>query len=276
MRAAVVAAGLLTGCLNTGSLDLELTLPTEPDLKPTGMTTITVLATSPELDPIANRSVIDGTTFDSGKLPVANAVQINVLLHDVSNRLVGLGEAPELVDIVGDKDTQLTIPVRRPFIYAATGSGLYTFDPTLDPRNTKFQGRIQGVMSPQVSVSVGGDRLVVGGGSSLQVIDTATHKVTGSPIERCPVARRSTTSLGAERAPVAVARSGGIAIVDIDTGDVTNAAVGAVDRVTVGPALDNRMVAFGLVGRVAPARQPADGMQRNVVGGRPVRRRARR
>src|SRR5262245_50413543 len=120
MRTAVVAAWLLAGCFGTGSVDLQLSLPTEPDLKPTGMTTITVLATSPDMDPIANRTVLTGNTFNAGELPVGDKVQINVLLHDVSNRLVGLGEAPELVDIVGDKKTSLTIPVRKPFIYASS------------------------------------------------------------------------------------------------------------------------------------------------------------
>ncbi|HEY5921476.1 MAG TPA: hypothetical protein VIV11_07385 [Kofleriaceae bacterium] len=254
MRSAVVAAWLLAGCFGTGSLDLDLVLPTEPDLKPTGMTTITVLATSPELDPIANRTVLTGSSFSAGELPVAENVQINVLLHDVSNRLVGLGEAPELVDIVGDEKKTLTIPVRRPFIYASSGSALYTFDPTLDPRNIKFQGRIAGLTSPAAGVSVGGDRFVVAGGTSLQIIETATHKVTGNAI--------ALPGMVNDIAPVptmkkvAVAHANGIAIVNIDTGEVVNAAVGAVDRVTVGPAVDGRMFAYGLIGRVSPPENP--------------------
>lgn len=254
MRTAVVAAWLLSGCFGTGSLDLELTLPTEPDLKPTGMSTITVLATSPEMDPIANRTVLTGSTFSAGELPVGEDIQINVLLHDVSNRLVGLGEAPELVDIVGDKNTKLTIPVRRPFLYASSGSALYTFDPTLDPRNAKFQGRIQGLTSPTAGVSVGGDRFVVAGGTQLQIIDTATHAVVGTPISLPGTVSDIAPVPSAKK--VAVAHEGGIAIVDIDTGEVTNAAVGPVDRVTVGPASDDQMFAYGLVGRVAPPATP--------------------
>jgi hypothetical protein len=254
MRSACVAAWLLAGCLGTGSLDLELTLPTEPDLKPTGMTTITVLATSPEIDPIANRTVLTGTSFQAGELPVGDKMQINVLLHDVSNRLVGVGEAPELVDIKGDKKTKLTIPVRKPFVYATSGSSLYTYDPTLDPRNAKFQGRIQGLTSPAAGVSVGGDRFVVAGGSQLQVIETATHQVIGTAIA-LPGAVNDLAPVPTTR-KVAVAHATGIAIVDIDTSEVTNAAVGNVDRVTVGPASDGRMFAYGLVDRVAPSETP--------------------
>jgi hypothetical protein len=254
MRSAVVAAWLLAGCLGTGSLDLDLRLPTEADLKPTGMTTITVLASSPEMGTVANRTVLTGTTFKAGELPVGDGVQINVLLHDVSNRLVGLGEAAELVDIVGDEKKTLQIPVRKPFIYASSGSTLYTFDPTLDPRDMKFQGRLAGLTSPQVAVSVGGDQLVIGGGNQLQLVDTATHKVTGMPItipatisDVAPVPRKK---------QVAVAHAMGISIVDLQTSTVTNAMVGAVDRVAVGPAADGRMVAYGLVGRVPPTDIP--------------------
>src|SRR3954471_12931352 len=124
---------LLAGCPQTGSLDLELSLPTVTELRPSGMTTVEVLATSPDMAPISNRSVIDGNHFSAGDLPVGDNVQINVLLHDVTNRLVGIGEAPQLVNIVGDKTTTVSIPVRKPFIYAASGTSLYTFDPTLDP-----------------------------------------------------------------------------------------------------------------------------------------------
>jgi hypothetical protein len=257
MRTAVVSAWLLAGCLDTGSLDLALTMPTEPELKPTGMTTITVLATSPEIPPIANRTVLTGNSFKAGELPVADNVQINVLLHDVSNRLVGLGEAPQLIDIVGDKKTSVTIPVRRPFIYASattmSGPQLFTYDPTLDPRNIKFQGKISGV-APTAGVSVGGDKFVVAGGTSLQVIETSTHKVVGSAITLPGVVNDLAPVPGAQK--VAVAHAGGIAIVDLAKPEVTNAAVGMVDRVTVGPAGDGRMVAYGLIGRVAPVENP--------------------
>ena len=255
MRSALVSAWLCAGCLGTGSLELELTLPTDPDLKPTGMTTITVLATSPEIDPVANRATLNGSRFSAGDLPVANKVQINVLLNDVSNRLVGLGEAPELVDIKGDRSSKLSIPVRKPFIYAASGAALYTFDPTLDPRNMKFQGKLSGLTTPSVPVSVGGDELVVAGGSQLQIIDTATHKVTGSPISIGGGTINDVAPVPSAK-KVAVAHSGGIAIVDLETGAVANAAVGAVDRVTVGPAADGRMVVYGLIGRVAPPDTP--------------------
>jgi hypothetical protein len=241
-------------------LDLELTLPTEPDLRPPpfvgmapAMGTVTVLATGPEIAPFEVTTALTGSSFKAGEIDVANHVQLKVLVHDVSNRLVGLGEAPELVDIVGEEKKTVTIPVRKPFIYASSGSALYTFDTTLDPRDTKFQGKLPGV-APTAGVTVGGDRFVVAGGTSLQIIETATHKVIGNPIT-LPGAINDLAPVPSMK-KVAVAHASGIAIVDIESGMVTNAAVGAVDRVTVGPAGDGRMVAYGLVGRVAPPDLP--------------------
>lgn len=258
MRSAFIAAWFMAGCIGTGSLDLELVMPTEPDLKPVDMTTVTVLATAPDIAPTENRSVITNGSFKAGELPVADKVQINVLLNDVSNRLVGLGEAPELVDIAGDKNTKLTIQVRKPFIYASSGTNLYTFDPTLDPVRdaAKFQGRLQGLTSPLAAVSVGGDRLVVAGASAVQIVETATHKVIGSPIPMPSGATINDIAPVPSAAKVAVAHTAGIAIVDLDSGMVQNASVGAIERVTVGPAADGRMVAYGLVGRVAPPDTP--------------------
>ncbi|MEO6776726.1 MAG: hypothetical protein ABI467_27540 [Kofleriaceae bacterium] len=260
MRIWVAALGCVIAtapaCTTSGSLDLQLSLPDNADLAPTGMTTVTVVASSPDIGTNSSTSILTGRTFSSGPLPIANNVQVDVLFHDVSNRLVGVGEAPNVIDIVGDKDTKLTIPVRRPFIYASSGTKLYTFDPTLDPRSTKFQGELAGFTAPQVAISVGGDRLVVASTNQLQIVDTATNMVTGSPIAIPGMIKDAAPIPGSHR--IAVAHSAGISIVDIDTGTVTTGGSASVDKVTVGPTLDNRLVAYGLVGRVAPPAGPVD------------------
>jgi hypothetical protein len=256
MRSGFLVA-FLGGCTSSGSLDLELSLPTAMDLRPTGMQTITVLAQSPQMDPIANTAVIDKNDhFVAGDLPVGKDIQVDVLLRDFSSRLVGVGEAPQLVAVAGDQATELTIPVRRPFVYAASGTSLYTYDPSLDPRDGKFQGVLSGLNAPTLSVSVGGDRLVVASGSALQIVDTESHKVTGNAIMIPGAIQDAAPVPGARK--VAVAHAGGIAIVDVDTGSVTNVGGAAVDRVTVGPGQDGSMTAYGLVGRVVPPAGPLD------------------
>lgn len=248
MRTAIVCAWVAIGCTGSGSLELSLSLPDTADLRPSGMTTITVLATSPEMDPVANTSVITGGHTVAGDLPVGDNVQIDVLLRDVSSRLVGLGEAPQPIDIQGSGETDLTIPVRRPFVYVTDNANVYTFDPSLDPRDSNFQGQLSGLNGPHIVVSVGGERLVVAGATQLQIVDTATHAVTGSPIAMPAMISDVAPVPGTHQ--VAVGHMSGISIVDLDTQQVQTANVGAVDRVTVGPGADGKMVAYGLVGRV--------------------------
>lgn len=251
---AILAAIVLSGCPTDGSFDLVLTLPSDPTLRPTGMTTVTVVLTQGDQPPVATTSVLDNGSFSAGDLAAANDVQIEVLLRDASNRIVGVGEAGESIDIIAGKKTEIEIPVRRPFVYASDGASLFSFDPTLDQSDTGFQGRLMGVSAPRAVVSVGGDRLAVVGTTQLQVIATDTNKPLGSPIALPGMTRDAAAVHGTSK--VAVAHDGGIAIVDLDTGSMTNAAVGPVDRVTVGPASSGTLYAYGLIGRVDPLLLP--------------------
>lgn len=251
---AILAAIVLSGCPTEGSFDLVLTLPSDPTLRPTGMTTVTVVLTQGDQPPVATTSVLDNGAFSAGDLAAANDVQIEVLLRDASNRIVGVGEAGESIDIIAGEKTEIEIPVRRPFVYASDGASLFSFDPTLDQSDTGFQGRLMGVSAPRAVVSVGGDRLAVVGTSQLQVIATDTNKPLGSPIALPGMTRDAATVPGTSK--VAVAHDGGIAIVDLDSGSMQNAAVGPVDRVTVGPASSGTMYAYGLIGRVEPLLLP--------------------
>ncbi len=251
--AAAIACGVGCGTDPKGALELTLKLPTEADLRPNGMVTITVTATMPGETPIASTSVLEDDRFDAGELPVGDDVQLGVVLRDVSNRIVGVGEAGETVDVVGDRATEIAIPVRRPFVYAANGTGLYSFDPTLDPRDPAFQGKIAGVSMPQIAVSVGGDRLAIVGQGTVHVIETATNAVTGTIA--IPAMPRDATAVPAS-SKLAIGHATGITVVDLDARTTATATVGPVDRVTVGPAADGSQVVYGLVGRIAPREVP--------------------
>jgi hypothetical protein len=245
----------LLGCSGggSGSLELTLNLPSQPDLRPVGMTTITVTATEPGGSPVANTSVIVDNAFSAGEFPVGTDVQIGVVLRDVSNRIVGVGEAGQTVDIVGDAATQLSIPVRRPFVYASSGSSLFSFDPTLDPRDPSFQGKVGGVTNPLLTVSVGGDRLAVISSGQVQIVVTATNAVMGSVT--IPGSVNDAVAVPGTHKLV-VAHGAGMSIVDVDAGTVTTVASIAIDRVTAGPGPDGSMYAYGLAARVAPPERP--------------------
>lgn len=246
----------LAGCSGGGgSLELTLTLPTMTDLRPTGMTTVTLTATAPGEPPTSTTSVLVDNAFSAGELPVGDDIQIGIVLRDVSNRIVGVGEAGQTVDIVGDKPTAIAIPVRRPFVYASAAGALHSFDPTLDPRDTRFQGTLAGITMPLVTVSVGGDRLAVVSANQVQVVVTATNTVTGAiPI---PAGVRDATSVPGTH-KLAIAHATGVSIVDLDTSAVATADVGPVDRVTVGPAADGTLYAYGLVARSTAPELPGE------------------
>jgi hypothetical protein len=267
MRSTLVLACAFAwmGCLNKGALDLDLSLPAGSDLRPENMTTISVVASSPTIGTVTTTSLLgsDGTTASAGDLPIGSDVTIDVLFHDDENRLVGVGEASEAIDIVGTQTTTLSMPVRRPFVYApgvASGSdgvsGLFSFDPTLDPREASFQGMLGGVSAPQLAISVGGDLLVVAGQSSLQVIETDTNMPKGSAIAIPGTINDAAPVLGTHT--LAVAGSMGLSIVDLDTGAVQTASGTAVDRIATGPDGSGNIVAVGLVARVAPPASSTD------------------
>lgn len=254
MRICALVACLVTACnAGQGSLELDLSLPTKPELRPIGMTTVTVTATFPGESPISTTSVIEDNKFAAGDFPVGRDAQIGVVLRDVSNRIVGVGEAGQTIDIVGDEATQITIPVRKPFVYASGAAPLISYDPTLDPRDDAFQSTVPGVSAGLFTISVGGDRAAVVTTNQVLVVATAENMVTGMiPIPSMP--RDATAVPGTHK--IAVAHATGITIVDLDTSTVATAGVGPVDKVTAGPAENGTMYAYGLIGRVAPPELP--------------------
>lgn len=254
MRICALVACLVMACTDgQGSLELSLSLPTDTTLRPNGATTVTVTATFPGESPITSTAVIEGNRFTASELPIGPDVQLGVVLRDVSNRIVGVGEAGQTIDLVGGEATEITIPVRKPFVYASGAMPLVSFDTTLDPRVDGFQGSVAGVTNPLFTISVGGDRLAVVTMTNVLVVATDTNSVTGMIAIPSPP-RDATAVPGTHK--IAVAHATGITIVDLDSSNVATAPVGPVDRVTAGPNDAGMLFAYGLVGRVAPSELP--------------------
>jgi hypothetical protein len=243
----------LAGCTGSGSLDLVLSLPKDPALRPEGMTRVTVTATLPGHSPVSTESAIENNAFTAGEVPAGADVQIGVVLKDVSNRIVGVGDAGRPISIARDEPTEVTIEVRRPFVYAPSIDALYTFDPTRDPRDAMFQRKLEGVAAAQLMISVGGDLLAVVSDGQVQIVVSATNAVTGAI--SVPVGVTDAAPVPGTH-KIAVAHGSGIAIVDLDTRTMNNVVVGPIDRVTVGPGEDGAMYAYGLVDRVLPLELP--------------------
>jgi hypothetical protein len=251
-RSAVIPVflGGLLGCGGSGRLELVLDLPEGDDLRPAGMTTVTVIAQPFEDDPVATTSVISNNRFEAGELPAGEPVSLQVALRDGTGRLVGYGQALEPIELSADSLTRVRIAVRRPFLYATSSAGptngLFTFDPTSTPID---QGRLAPA-APIRAVPVGGDQLAVISGSSVEMIATEDHMVEGSSIA-LPAAATDAAQVPGERR-IVVGLATGMAVVDLDSGAVDMIPGGAVSRVTVGVLDDGSRIAYGLIDRVAP------------------------
>ena len=137
--------------VGSGSLELTLTLPTEPDLRPTGMTTVRSTATAPGDVAGLDHERARRQPVRRGRSPGRRGRPDRASCCATSRTGSSASARPARpIDIVGDEATALAIPVRRPFVYASSGTALYSFDPTLDPRDMKFQGMVGGVAAPAV------------------------------------------------------------------------------------------------------------------------------
>jgi hypothetical protein len=241
----------LVGCGGGGRLDLVLDLPDDGDLRPAGMTTVTVVAQPFSGDPVETTSVIAGDqTFQAGDLPAGEPVAIQVELRDATGRLVGYGRALAPVELSVDEITEVRIAVRRPFVYAASSAGLFTFDPTRDSIDPMYQGRLS-PPAPLRTVPLGGDQLAVIRPTEVDLIATEDHQVAADPIGLAAAANDAAPVPGERKVVLGVAT--GFTIVDLETGEVRPIDTGgiAITRVTVGVADDGRIMAYGLVNPVA-------------------------
>jgi len=245
---AATAAGL-TGCGGGGRLDLVLDLPDDAMLRPSGMTTVTVVAQPFEDDPIETTSVLDGTHFEAGDLPAGDPLALSVELRDGTGRMVGFGRAADPIVLSVDDQVQLRIPVRRPFLYAASASGLFTFDPTRDALDAAYQGRLA-PPSPLRVIPMAGDQLAVVSSTTIDVISTEDHQLLGGTVPTGGTPTDAAAVPGTHE--IVIGLPTGFAIVDLDAGEIVPVAGPAVSRVTIGVMGDGRVVVYGLVDRVPP------------------------
>lgn len=247
-RILALAAGL-AACGGGGRLDLVLDLPDSDQLRPEGMTTVTVVAQPFADDPVETTSVIAANdTFQAGDLPAGEPVALAVELRDETGRLVGYGRAQNPVELSVNDLTQVRIQVRRPFLYAASTSGLFTFDPTRDALDGDFQGKLQ-PPAPLRTIPLGGDEIAVVSAGAVDEVSTEDHLIDADPIDVGAAASDAAAVPGHHQVVLGVPT--GFTVVDLDTGEVVSVDAGApIQRVTVGVTSDGRTIAYGLIDRV--------------------------
>jgi hypothetical protein len=242
------------GC-GVGSVDLVLDLPADADLAPVGARTVTLVTAAPGNTPRATTSEIaaDGS-FDLGKLPVDDGLSVSVVLRSPTQRVVGYGEAPGLVDVVPRDVVEVDVPMRRPFAYlTGAGANLQAFDTTADSA-AMYQREVATPAAATLAAAAGGDLFVIddgGSGAQARLVSGATHTADSTVID-LPGGPRDAAATTDHRFLV-VGDAGGMTVVDTVTGMVASFPVtGGVDRVTIAARAAGGLRAIGLAGRVLP------------------------
>ena len=253
MRIASAIVLFASACtVQSGSIDLQLTLPPSGDLRPSGMTTVAITETQPDGTSVVSTTQLqdNGSSihFTAGEVAVGVPITLAAELHDASGRLVGYGAVDTSVTPSASELVTVTIPVRKPIVFVASNMPVTTIDPTLFSNQPMYQGAIS--QTAVIVAPVDGNDVAVVGSSGVQLLATATNAPDGHAIAI------SGTPLDAVAVPgqreLVVGTMTGVVIVDVDTGATMQVAGMRADRVTVGGNESTGYTAYVLSGRVAP------------------------
>jgi hypothetical protein len=237
-------------------------VPADSDLSPAGpqLSEITLVSWLPGETPQAEtRQIGDRTVaLDMGSVEIADQVRLAVEMRSATQRLVGYGRSPGPVTVEPDQIVDVPINVRRPFVYATGASSIATFDSTLDLRFIAYGGSIATPAPPKVVVPTpDGAHLVVGvasgnGGQVFRVLSSTHTMSEDAPINLTLPPNDIAIASNNRIAVVAHnGSSGGVSLVDLETGDALFIAMGTVDAIAIGRGRDaeDEERAFALIDR---------------------------
>jgi len=246
----VCALQLLLACESDGAVEFAFLLPDVEELSPAGedVASVTLVTYETDAPPRSETRRIQDRSepLDIGRIEVADEVSFAVELRSPTLRLLGYGRSASPVDVLPYEVVTVPIMVRRPFVYVAGGTGLATFDATLDQTNPSYRGTIGLPVAPELSVPThdGANLAVVaqsGTGAELLLVSTANHQ----PLEIAPVLLAGSptdAAVSPDNQYVVVAHTGGgggLSIVDLESARQGESAVdvvplGAVGGVAIG------------------------------------------
>ncbi len=243
------ALHLLFACESEGAVEFAFLLPEDAALAPESdnLASVTLVTYASDAPPRSETRRIQDRSqpLDIGRIEVADGVSFAFELRSPTLRLLGYGRSANPVDIEPYEVVNVPIMVRRPFVYVTGGTGLATFDATLDQSSPSYRGTIGLPVSPAVSVPThdGANLAVVaqsGTGSELLLVSTATHQ----SLEITPVLLASSPTDAAvspdnQYVVIAHGGGGGLSIVDLESARQGESAVdvvpiGAVGAVAIG------------------------------------------
>ena len=213
------------------------------------MTTVAVSVLKADGSENITTTPLEDNHFSAGEVDKGEPISLSVALLNNGNQLVGFGRLEQPIIPQGNTESSVEIPVRKPIVYIATGGMPHTIDTTLDALDPKYQGTLDAGGTTNLVVPIDGTELAVLGDTSLARVTTAEHKAVGQP-----VAMNFGTVIDAASVPgqrqVVVATTMGLAIVDVDSGNVTTKPLAAPNRIAIGGSADAGFTAYVLSGRV--------------------------
>jgi hypothetical protein len=192
-----------------------------------------LIVRSPDGPPRATTSAIDeGTRFSLGELPVGDDLELEVELRSATQRLVGFGRSKGPIEVSADRDAEVVIPIRRPYIYTSGSADLSTIDPTVDS-GEEYQGTVALPEAPAIAVTAGGGDMVVisvtSDRSEARLISTSTHTVLDVPaVVLPPAATDAAATRDGHWLVVGHAGGNGLSVVDLEAARGGAAAVTAI------------------------------------------------
>jgi hypothetical protein len=182
--AGLLLAGI-AGCSDGGGVRLRIELPDDPGLDPLAQVAELRLAATAGGEVIHTATVTDperGVPLDFGDVPIADGVAFEVQGVAATGRVVAYGRGAAPVDVRGDEVVEVTIPVRRPFVYLPGGDQLLAIDATREPGEAYATTIDVGAPVAGAAVTPDGTEIVVATDAALRLVATATHARAGAEL----------------------------------------------------------------------------------------------
>jgi hypothetical protein len=246
--ACVIALLALTSaaCILEGGVEIRFLWPEDPALGPAGeqIAEVTLVRSAPG-EPVTRttRRMGDRGQLDMGSIEAGQDLNLAVELRSSTQGLLGYGRATAPIDLSPGDSVEVSMHVRRPFVYVTGHATVTTFDPTPDAIGAQYRGSIGAVQGAAVTAPTpDGTTLLLGvpapNGGNLYLVSTSDY---GRPMPEAIGLRQPPVDLvvspSGRYAVVAHAgATGGVSVIDLQapTPIPQFVSLGSVERVAVG------------------------------------------
>jgi hypothetical protein len=208
-----------SSCTQEASVRIRVTVPKDPMLSPIDgrLALVSMAVSAPGLATrIQSRPAVRGQPIDLGEVPFVDDLTIAITASDAAGRLLGFGRSDRAIDVNEGGQEEVSVRLRRPFTYLIGGPSVTAIDPTFDITQG-YRSDIGGTGAAlAVAAPSDGKDVVVVEGTSLRLLDTATHAPLAgiAPVTIMPGARDALSSPDSQW--LAISHATGVSLVKLD------------------------------------------------------------